>query len=32
LATLRVKPDSLADVAWDHDERAAYDLLEPILR
>ncbi len=32
LATLRVKPDSLAQVAWDHGEHAAYDALEPILR
>jgi 8-oxo-dGTP pyrophosphatase MutT (NUDIX family) len=32
LATLRVKPDSLAEVAWDHDAHAAYDPLEPILR
>lgn len=32
LATLRVKPDSLAEVAWDQSEHAAYDPLEPILR
>jgi len=32
LATLRVKPDSLASVAWDHVEHAAYDALEPVLR
>ena len=32
LARLRVKPDSLAEVAWDHDGIAAYDPLEPILR
>ena len=32
LETLRVKPDSLAEVAWDHDETAAYDALEPLLR
>ncbi|MXQ08539.1 NUDIX domain-containing protein [Alphaproteobacteria bacterium GH1-50] len=32
LSRLRVKPDSLADVAWDHDGVAAYDPLEPILR
>ena len=31
-ATLRVKPDSLADVAWDHTGIAAYDALEPLLR
>ena len=32
LGTLRVKPSSLAEVAWDHDGVAAYDPLEPILR
>ncbi len=32
LGRLRVKPDSLAEVAWDHREVAAYDPLEPILR
>ncbi len=32
LAGLRVKPDSLAEVAWDHYGDAAYDPLEPILR
>lgn len=32
MASLRVKPDSLADVAWSHFETAAYDPLEPILR
>ena len=32
LARLRVKPDSLAEVAWDHAGDAAYDPLEPILR
>ena len=32
MAGLRVKPDSLADVAWAHDGAAAYDPLEPILR
>ncbi|SMX22901.1 NUDIX domain-containing protein [Boseongicola aestuarii] len=32
LTTLRVKPDSLAEVAWDHDGAAAYDALEPLLR
>ena len=33
LATFRVKPDSLGDVAWDDDEGPAfYDALEPILR
>lgn len=32
MAALRVKPDSLAAVAWDHTGTAAYDPLEPILR
>ena len=32
LAHLRVKPDSLAEVAWDRAGDAAYDPLEPILR
>ena len=32
LARLRVKPDSLAEVAWDHAGGAVYDPLEPILR
>ena len=30
--TLRIKPDSLAQVAWDHEGDAFYDLLEPLLR
>lgn len=32
LASLRVKPDSLAEVAWDHSEVACYDPLEPLVR
>ncbi len=32
LASLRVKPDSLAQVAWDHAGGSCYDPLEPILR
>ena len=32
MAALRVKPDSLAGVVWDHTGIAAYDPLEPILR
>lgn len=32
LATLKVKPDSLAEVAWDHQGDAAYDPLEPLVR
>ena len=32
LGRLRVKPDSLAEVAWDHAGDAAYDALEPLLR
>ena len=32
MAGLRIKPDSLASVVWDHDGTAAYDPLEPILR
>ena len=32
MAALRIKPDSLAAVAWDHAGTAAYDPLEPILR
>ncbi|SHI53000.1 NUDIX domain-containing protein [Wenxinia saemankumensis] len=32
LATLRVKPDSLAAVAWRDPDAPAYDPLEPILR
>lgn len=32
MAGLRVKPDSLASVVWDHAGAAAYDPLEPILR
>ena len=32
LAVLNVKPDSLAEVVWDHDGSAAYDPLEPIVR
>ena len=32
MASLRIKPDTLASVAWDHDGVAAYDPLEPILR
>ena len=32
LGKLWVKPDSLADVAWDHGEVAAYDPLEPLVR
>lgn len=31
-ASFRVKPDSLARVAWDHQGSAAYDPLEPIMR
>ncbi len=31
-AAIRVKPDSLAEVVWDHDGVAAYDALEPLLR
>ncbi|MGI9389611.1 MAG: NUDIX domain-containing protein [Boseongicola sp.] len=32
LAGLRVKPDCLAEVAWDHQGWSLYDPLEPILR
>ena len=32
LAELRVKPDSLAEVAWEHTGEALYDPLEPLLR
>ena len=32
LTRLRVKPDSLAEVAWDHAGDAAYDPIEPVLR
>ena len=32
MATLRIKPDSLAHVAWDAPERTFYDPLEPIVR
>lgn len=32
LSTLRVKPDSLAAVAWDDPESITYDALEPIQR
>ena len=32
LGRLRVKPDSLGDVAWTHTEVAFYDPLEPLLR
>lgn len=32
MAALRIKPDSLAAVVWDHEGTAAYDPLEPILR
>ena len=32
LAGLRVKPDSLAEVAWDQTATAFYDPLEPLLR
>ena len=32
LARLRVKPDSLAAIVWDHAGHAGYDPLEPILR
>lgn len=32
LAALRVKPDSLAEAAWDHDGVGVYDPLEPIVR
>lgn len=32
MAAIRVKPDSLAEVVWDHAGVAAYDPLEPILR
>ncbi len=32
LAALKVKPDTLAEVAWDHTEVALYDPLEPLLR
>lgn len=32
MARLRVKPDSLAEVAWDHDGLAAYDPLELLVR
>ena len=32
LQNLRVKPDTLAEVAWDHQGFAAYDPLELILR
>ena len=31
-ASLRVKPDRLALVAWDHEKEAAYDPLEPLVR
>ena len=32
IATLRFKPDSLPDVAWDHKGQAAYDPLELLVR
>ena len=32
LVGLRVKPDSLAEVAWDHTGASLYDALEPIVR
>jgi len=32
MAQLRVKPDSLADVAWEASGAISYDALEPILR
>lgn len=32
LAELRVKPDGLAEVAWDHAGGSYYDPLEPIVR
>lgn len=31
MAALRIKPDSLAAVVWDHAWQAAYDPLEPIV-
>jgi len=32
MATIRVKPDSLADVAWDTSAAITYDPLEPLVR
>jgi 8-oxo-dGTP pyrophosphatase MutT (NUDIX family) len=32
LASCRVKPDSLADVAWSNDAACYYDALEPLVR
>lgn len=32
MAKLRVKPDSLADIIWDHTGTAGYDPLEPLVR